>query len=116
MSTSDLESDDVDSSPADNGGESRGSSVSTELREEYEDLLRYAVVTPKYEALVASLSKPPIQQGRNGVDAGGGGAATHMKQPSPSKIKSSSGSHSPPQHPSGEAYPCKGRGYFYTVK
>lgn len=26
--------------------ESKGSSVSTELREEYEDLLRYAVVTP----------------------------------------------------------------------
>ena len=30
------------------GSESRGSSVSTGLREEYEDLLRYAVVTPTF--------------------------------------------------------------------
>ena len=30
--------------------ESRGSSVSTELREEYEDLLRYAVVVPVLDA------------------------------------------------------------------
>lgn len=31
--------------------ESRGSSVSTQLREEYENLLRYAVVTPVGDAL-----------------------------------------------------------------
>ena len=35
------------------GSESRGSSVSTGLREEYEDLLRYAVVTPAFTG------KPP---------------------------------------------------------
>ena len=37
------------------GSESRGSSVSTGLREEYEDLLRYAVVTPTFAGKL-----PPI--------------------------------------------------------
>lgn len=44
--------------------ESRGSSVSTELREEYENLLRYAVVTPVSSA------------DANKMAGGGGGGAT----------------------------------------
>ncbi len=40
----------VASSPEAGGEESRGSSVSTEMREEYEALLRYAVVTPVFDA------------------------------------------------------------------
>ncbi len=42
----DSDSEQTGLSSLDLGSESRGSSVSTALREEYEDLLRYAVVTP----------------------------------------------------------------------
>lgn len=45
--------------------ESRGSSVSTQLREEYEDLLRYAVVTPVVDA------KVPFMKRQSGVEDGG---------------------------------------------
>lgn len=41
------------------GSESRGSSVSTGLREEYEDLLRYAVVTPAFSG---KLPPNPVHQ------------------------------------------------------
>ena len=40
-------------SPPKEGSESCGSSVSTTLREEYEDLLRYAVVIPRVDAPVS---------------------------------------------------------------
>ena len=39
--------------------ESRGSSVSPGLREEYEDILKYAVVAPKLLGESSSLSQPP---------------------------------------------------------
>ncbi len=42
----DTDSEQTDLSSPDPGSESRGSSVSSALREEYEDLLRYAVITP----------------------------------------------------------------------
>ncbi len=42
----DTDSEQTDFSSPDPGSESRGSSVSSALREEYEDLLRYAVITP----------------------------------------------------------------------
>ncbi|RVE68334.1 hypothetical protein OJAV_G00090450 [Oryzias javanicus] len=42
----------------------RGSSVSSELQDEYEELLRYAVVTPKAEALAAAHRRNPIFQSR----------------------------------------------------
>ncbi|XP_038126889.1 centrosomal protein POC5 [Cyprinodon tularosa] len=38
------------------------SSVSSELQDEYEELLRYAVVTPKFERLAGSQSKGPNSQ------------------------------------------------------
>ncbi|XP_029959926.1 centrosomal protein POC5 isoform X2 [Salarias fasciatus] len=37
----------------------RGSSVSSELQDEYEELLRHAVVTPKLEAFTSAKLKPP---------------------------------------------------------
>ena len=46
--------------------ESRGSSVSTGLREEYEDLLRYAVVTPVLSASVGGLTSSAKKSQRNG--------------------------------------------------
>ncbi len=42
--------------PASVTDESKGSSVSTVLREEYEDLLRYAVVTPLVDSKVVKHS------------------------------------------------------------
>lgn len=42
-------------SPPKEGSESCGSSVSTTLREEYEDLLRYAVVIPRVDASISGL-------------------------------------------------------------
>ena len=46
--------------------ESRGSSVSTGLREEYEDLLRYAVVTPVLNASTVKSSKVLMNQSSDG--------------------------------------------------
>lgn len=46
--------------------ESRGSSVSTGLREEYEDLLRYAVVTPVLNASTVKSSKVLKNQSSGG--------------------------------------------------
>ncbi|XP_021171496.2 centrosomal protein POC5 isoform X2 [Fundulus heteroclitus] len=40
----------------------RGSSVSSELQDEYEELLRYAVVTPKFETLASTQWKGPGSQ------------------------------------------------------
>uniref|UniRef100_A0A8C8RR53 Centrosomal protein POC5 n=1 Tax=Pelusios castaneus TaxID=367368 RepID=A0A8C8RR53_9SAUR len=39
----------------------RGSSVSSELQDEYEELLRYAVVTPKFEQCVLRQSEPAAE-------------------------------------------------------
>ncbi|XP_068594844.1 centrosomal protein POC5 [Brachionichthys hirsutus] len=41
----------------------RGSSVSSELQDEYEELLRYAVVTPKLETLTRAQAKQPGSSG-----------------------------------------------------
>ncbi|XP_017269165.1 centrosomal protein POC5 [Kryptolebias marmoratus] len=43
----------------------RGSSVSSELQDEYEELLRYAVVTPKLETLAGGQSKGLISQSKD---------------------------------------------------
>lgn len=53
------------SSPEREGLESRGSSVSTTLREEYEDLLKYAVVAPNFDGTVnrVPLAPPHTKQG-----------------------------------------------------
>ena len=40
------------SSTPEEGSYSRGSSISTGLREEYEELLQYAVVTPKFDGKI----------------------------------------------------------------
>lgn len=71
--------------------ESRGSSVSTGLREEYEDLLRYAVVTP---VLNASTSKVLTNQSRNG-----GPPPRSSPPPRP---------HTPPRHSSRSEAKAKG--------
>ena len=64
----------LSTSPVFLSNESRGSSVSTQLREEYEDLLRYAVVTPIIHAKVPTLLKPQ----RSGEESlAGGGAGTN---------------------------------------
>lgn len=39
----------------------RGSSVSSDFQDEYEELLRYAVVTPKFEPNVLGQPQPPLQ-------------------------------------------------------
>jgi len=43
-----------DSGSPEEGSYSRGSSVSTGLREEYEELLQYAVVTPKFDGRIVN--------------------------------------------------------------
>ena len=48
----------ISSNPAVMTDESKGSSVSTVLREEYEDLLRYAVVTPLVDSKVVKHHSP----------------------------------------------------------
>jgi len=50
----DMSSDSELTSSPEDGSYSRGSSVSTGLREEYEELLQYAVVTPKFDGKVVS--------------------------------------------------------------
>ncbi len=61
MSTA-TESSDLVSSPPRACSESRGSSVSSEMREEYEDLLRYAVVMPvAFDAKMAFREKSSVQ-------------------------------------------------------
>lgn len=49
----------VSPNPASMSDESKGSSVSTVLREEYEDLLRYAVVTPMVDSKVVKHTQSP---------------------------------------------------------
>lgn len=56
--------------------ESRGSSVSTELREEYEDLLRYAVVVPVSQVQDAKMAS-------RGHASGGADLSTSRVQPEP---------------------------------
>ena len=51
---SDMSSDSEVTSSPEEGSYSRGSSVSTGLREEYEELLQYAVVTPKFDGKIVS--------------------------------------------------------------
>ena len=66
--------------------ESRGSSVSTGLREEYEDLLRYAVVTPKIESLLPAKPTPKTS------------TKTHSAPPPPATLQPRP--HTPPRHAS----------------
>ena len=47
-----MSSDSEASSSPEEGSYSRGSSISTGLREEYEELLQYAVVTPKFDGKI----------------------------------------------------------------
>ena len=47
-----MSSDSEGSSSPEDGSYSRGSSISTGLREEYEELLQYAVVTPKFDGKI----------------------------------------------------------------
>ena len=47
-----MSSDSEGSVTPEEGSYSRGSSISTGLREEYEELLQYAVVTPKYDGKI----------------------------------------------------------------
>ena len=54
--------------------ESRGSSVSTQLREEYEDLLRYAVVAP-----VINFSRPTASVALKKADRGGETQSHHRE-------------------------------------
>ncbi|KAJ8005729.1 hypothetical protein DPEC_G00120930 [Dallia pectoralis] len=53
-----MSSEEDPSSPVLPGDSDRGSSVSSELQDEYEELLRYAVVTPKYPTQPAT--QPPL--------------------------------------------------------
>ena len=55
----------LSSNPATLHEESWGSSVSSQLRDEYEDLLRYAVVMPMADASVAPLVTPPVPGGES---------------------------------------------------
>lgn len=58
--------------------DSKGSSVSTGLREEYEDLLRYAVVTPNFDGKIKGVLK---QQSHNEeATPGAGGPGVHSVQ------------------------------------
>jgi centrosomal protein POC5 len=53
--------------------QSKGSSVSSGLREEYEDLLRYAVITPKLDKDVRGILKkatPPVSMATTPIDLG----------------------------------------------
>ena len=47
-----MSSDSEGSVTPEEGSYSRGSSISTGLREEYEELLQYAVVTPKFDGKI----------------------------------------------------------------
>ena len=73
--------------------ESRGSSVSTGLREEYEDLLRYAVVTPVLNASTVKSSKVLKNQ------SSGGPPPRSSPPPRP---------HTPPRHLSRSEAKAKG--------
>ena len=52
-----IESVSSDPSSPEEVSEDRGSSITSSLREEYEDLLRYAVVTPNFNGSVKPVSK-----------------------------------------------------------
>ena len=73
--------------------ESRGSSVSTGLREEYEDLLRYAVVTPVLNASTVKSSRVLKNQ------SSGGPPPRSSPPPRP---------HTPPRHLSRSEAKAKG--------
>ena len=47
-----MSTDSEGTSSPEEGSYSRGSSISTGLREEYEELLQYAVVTPKFDGKI----------------------------------------------------------------
>lgn len=76
--------------------ESKGSSVSTGLREEYEDLLRYAVVTPVVNA--STTRTPKVLKNQCS-----GGPPPRSSPPRP---------HTPPQHLSRAE--TKLRGIYYV--
>ena len=69
--------------------ESRGSSVSTGLREEYEDLLRYAVVTPVLSTSVGGLTSTAKTSKVLKNQSGGGPPPRSSPPPRP---------HTPPRH------------------
>ena len=67
------------------GEQSRGSSVSTEMREEYEDLLRYAVVVPlTQDAKMASRAREQASSGGTAADLS---SVRARGQPEPARLK-----------------------------
>ncbi|XP_006038260.1 centrosomal protein POC5 [Alligator sinensis] len=59
----------------------RGSSVSSDLQDEYEELLRYAVVTPKFEQCVLRQSEPASELTADGRFSSLLDEVTHHKTP-----------------------------------
>ncbi|KAM6109207.1 centrosomal protein POC5 isoform 4-T4 [Phoenicopterus ruber ruber] len=59
----------------------RGSSVSSDLQDEYEELLRYAVVTPKFEQCVSKWSEPASELRAGGRFSAVTDDAIHRKTP-----------------------------------
>ena len=86
------------------GEESRGSSVSTEMREEYEDLLRYAVVVPVgKDAKKASAREQRHASGATAVAAGVAGdpSVDFRAQPESARVRVPQ-PYPSPLHPEGE--------------
>ncbi|XP_064293813.1 centrosomal protein POC5 isoform X1 [Phalacrocorax carbo] len=71
-------------------GSVRGSSVSSDLQDEYEELLRYAVVTPKFEQCVSKWSEPALELRAAGRFSSVTDDATHHKTPALISVKVSS--------------------------
>ncbi|XP_004544507.3 centrosomal protein POC5 isoform X1 [Maylandia zebra] len=80
----------------------RGSSVSSELQDEYEELLRYAVITPKFDALGVQLK----QQSTSHLSAAGGNKdGTKFQRVPDSAIEAKDGRHSSRSLRSSQASP-----------
>ncbi|XP_074934353.1 centrosomal protein POC5 isoform X2 [Phalacrocorax aristotelis] len=71
-------------------GSVRGSSVSSDLQDEYEELLRYAVVPPKFEQCVSKWSEPALELRAAGRFSSVTDDATHHKTPALISMKASS--------------------------
>ncbi|XP_030326737.1 centrosomal protein POC5 isoform X2 [Strigops habroptila] len=59
----------------------RGSSVSSDLQDEYEELLRYAVVTPKFDQCFSKRSEPASELRAGGRSSGAADDAVRRKTP-----------------------------------
>ena len=101
MSTSSASSESISSPEV--RSESRGSSVSTGLREEYDDLLRYAVVMPVLNT-TGSVGGPPVSKQAQWNKTGDPTPRSSLP-PRP---------HTPPKHASRSKMKAEGS-FFYTV-